>query len=189
MSNGVQVVKVGGSLCDMPDLRVRLRAWLDRSDSPQILLVPGGGAITDAVRALDRVHQLGEEASHWLALQTLSVNAHVLAQLFPEMPLLSGLPHPADATGRFILDPLPFFKEDEQHAGRFPHLWQVTSDSLAVRVAMRAGAELVLLKSVSWQSADGWANATHAGIVDGFFDEAVQRAPEVAIRIVNLRHP
>jgi hypothetical protein len=111
----------------------------------------------------------------------------VLARLFPEMPLLSRLPS-AEAVGRFILDPLPFFQEDEQHAGRFPHLWQVTSDSLAMRVAMRAGAaELVLLKSVSWHTADDWANAAHAGVVDGFFPEAVRQAPGVTVRIVDLR--
>lgn len=188
MSNRIQVLKVGGSLYDMPDLVARLRDWMERSKSPRTLLFPGGGPMADAIRALDRVHHLGEEASHWLALQALSVNAHVLARLFPEMPLLSRLPQAAEAAGHFILDPLPLFKEDEPHAGRFPHLWQVTSDSLAMRVAMRAGAaELVLLKSVSWHTEDGWANAAHAGVVDGFFPEAVRQAPAVTVRVVNLR--
>jgi 5-(aminomethyl)-3-furanmethanol phosphate kinase len=188
MSNRILVVKVSGSLYDMPDLVVRLREWLDCGQAARILLVPGGGAIANVIRALDRVHGLGEEASHWLALQTLSVNAHMLACLFPEMRLLPRLPRHAESAGRFILDPLPFFEEDEQHAGSFPHLWQVTSDSLAVRVANRAAAaELVLLKSVSWQTEDGWANASRAGVVDDFFPEAVRRAPELAVRVVNLR--
>jgi aspartokinase-like uncharacterized kinase len=188
MSNHLLVVKVGGSLYDMPDLAARLREWLDRNCAARTLLVPGGGPIAEAIRGLDRIHRLGEEASHWLALQALSVNAHMLSQLLPEMPLLPAVPQAGEVAGRFILDPLPFFKEDERHAGCFPHLWQVTSDSLAVRVAMRAdAAELVLLKSVAWQAENGWANAVRAGVVDGFFSEALRRTPELAVRVVNLR--
>jgi aspartokinase-like uncharacterized kinase len=188
MSNPVRVVKVGGSLYDMPDLAMRLRDWLDQGQAARTLLIPGGGPMANAVRALDRVHRLGEEASHWLALQALSVNAHMLSRLFPEIPLLPGLPQAAEAGDRFIIDPLPFFKDDEQHPERFPHLWQVTSDSLAVRLAICAAAtELILLKSVAWQTADGWANATRAGVVDGFFEQALARAPVLATRVVNLR--
>jgi 5-(aminomethyl)-3-furanmethanol phosphate kinase len=188
MRHPLVIVKVGGSLYDVPDLAVRVRDWLDRSCAARTLLVPGGGPLANAIRGLDRIHRLGEEASHWLALQALSVNAHMLSLLLPEMPLLPAVPQAGEVAGRFILDPLPFFKEDERHAGCFPHLWQVTSDSLAVRVAMRAAAaELVLLKSVAWQAADGWVNAARTGVVDGFFDEALRRAPKLAVRVVNLR--
>ena len=43
------------------------------------------------------------------------------------------------------------------------------------------------VQSVSWHTEDGWANAARAGVVDGFFDEALARAPELAVRVVNLR--
>src|SRR5258708_14485560 len=75
------VVKVGGSLFDMPDLRPRLIQFLRRLSCPEVALVPGGGRIVDAIRHLDRWHGLGEEASHWLALRALSLNAHFLPHL------------------------------------------------------------------------------------------------------------
>ena len=44
------VVKVGGSLYDLPDLGPRLRRFLDGLDDPDRLVVPGGGAAADVVR-------------------------------------------------------------------------------------------------------------------------------------------
>jgi 5-(aminomethyl)-3-furanmethanol phosphate kinase len=188
MKTSLLVAKVGGSLYDLPDLAVRLDDWLAQVESRRTLLIPGGGPTADAVRKLDRTHRLGEETSHWLALRALSLNAQFLAQLLPHAPVLSRLPDPSDAARQFILDPLPFFQEDEWHPERFPHLWMVTSDSLAVRVAMRASADaLVLLKSVSWPTGYGWDRATEEGVVDAFFAEALRRAPELSVRIVNLR--
>jgi aspartokinase-like uncharacterized kinase len=188
MKTSLLVVKVGGSLYDLPDLSARLNDWLAQVEARRTILVPGGGPAADAVRMLDQTHRLGEETSHWLALRALSLNAHFLAQLVPEAPVLPRLPDDADATGHFILDPLPFFQGDEQHPQRFPHLWTVTSDSLAVRVAMRASADaLVLLKSVSWPAAYGWDRAIQDGVVDAFFADALRRAPELPVRVVNLR--
>src|SRR5262249_17829191 len=70
---GPVVVKVGGSLFDLQDLGPRLHALLTVRPQCSPLLVPGGGAVADVVRALDRRHQLGEETSHWLALQAMSL--------------------------------------------------------------------------------------------------------------------
>src|SRR5207248_2464665 len=77
------VVKVGGSLYDLPDLGPRLHAFLRSLDRPEVLLIPGGGPTADVVRDLDRRHGLGEETAHWLALHALAVNAHFLAALVP----------------------------------------------------------------------------------------------------------
>ena len=66
------IVKVGGSLYDLPDLGPRLLRLLDRPEMQPTFVVPGGGRLVDDIRGLDRLHRLGEEASHWLAL---SVNA------------------------------------------------------------------------------------------------------------------
>src|SRR5437868_6532113 len=81
MTEAATVVKVGGSLFDLPNLRERLRSFLKSLDASAVLLIPGGGRATDVIRDLDRRHSLGEEASHWLALRSLSLNAHVLAEL------------------------------------------------------------------------------------------------------------
>ena len=78
------VVKVGGSLFDAPALGPALRAYLDTLAPAEVLLVPGGGPVADAVRALDRTHALGEEAAHWLALRSLGVTAALLERLAEE---------------------------------------------------------------------------------------------------------
>ena len=67
------IVKVGGSLFDMPALAANLRAWLSGLPTTQVILVAGGGASADVVRALDCCHRLGEERAHWLALAALRI--------------------------------------------------------------------------------------------------------------------
>jgi aspartokinase-like uncharacterized kinase len=182
------VVKVGGSLFDLPDLRERLHAWLAQLGNANVLLVPGGGATADAIRALDRVHRLGAEASHWLALQTMSLNAHFLQSLLPRARIVAEIPDLAGASGWYVLDAFPFFQADDCRANPLPHRWDVTSDSLAVRAAAIFNArELVLLKSIDWTGSD-WSAASRDGIVDGYFTEALQQAPaRLRVRVINLR--
>ena len=136
MKTSLLVAKVGGSLYDLPDLGMRLNDWLAKVESSRTLLMPGGGPTADAVRILDHTHRLGEETSHWLALRALSLNAHFLAQLLPHAPLLPRLPDHLDTSHHYILDPLPFFQDDEQHPDRFPHLWTATTPTSA-RPALR----------------------------------------------------
>ena len=134
------VVKVGGSLFDMPDLQARLCRWLTQLGDANVLIVPGGGAAADVIRDLDRVHQLGEEASHWLAIRAMSLNAHFLQALLPTARIVAEIP-PLDAGSSWsILDAYPFFQADEVRPDHLPHCWEVTSDSLAVRVAILANA-------------------------------------------------
>ena len=178
------VVKVGGSLFDLPDLRDRLRAWLRCLHVNKNLLVPGGGAAADVVRALDRTHKLGEEAAHWLAIEALSLNARFLREMLPEYPLAAD---PTQVSGSVILDAFPFYTADERRPDHLPHVWDVTSDSLAVRAATVIGArELVLLKSIAWDW-DNWEAASAAGVVDRYFAQAMAAAPALEISIVNMR--
>lgn len=178
MIDALVVVKVGGSLYDLPDLGERLRRWL--TALPTALLFPGGGPTADVIRDYDRIHRLGAEGAHWLAIRALSLNAHFLARLLPEAKVITRLDE-VERPGWVILDPLPFFQADEANCEHLPHRWDVTSDSLAVRVASAARAELVLLKSISWQGP--WTE-----VVDSYFPTAVQRAgPSLRIRVINLR--
>ncbi len=88
------VVKVGGSLFDSPRLGPALRAYLDALAPADVLLVPGGGPVADAVRELDRTHGLGEEAAHWLALRSLGVTKELLLSFTspPEGEVAGALP-------------------------------------------------------------------------------------------------
>jgi aspartokinase-like uncharacterized kinase len=179
----VIVAKVGGSLYDLPDLAARLRRFLDARGDPDWLLVPGGGAAADAVRALDRAHRLGDERAHWLALRACSLNAHFLHLLLPRTRVVS---EPRGHRGPGVLDPLAFAAADEGRPGCLPHRWDATSDSVAARVAIVASARLVLLKSITVPPAMTWEDAAAAGHVDAVLPRLVREAG-LAVEAVNLR--
>jgi aspartokinase-like uncharacterized kinase len=179
----VLVVKVGGSLYDLPDLGSRLRRFLASLGQGNRLIVPGGGATTEAVRGLDRHHALGAEASHWLALRACTVNAHFLACLLGGARVVSS---PEECRGIDVLDPFAFMTADEGQPGCLPHHWNATSDSVAARVAAVARAGLVLLKSVTLPDDGDWFAAAKAGHVDSVFPEIVHAAG-LHVRAVNLK--
>ena len=170
------VAKVGGSLYDWPRLGPALRAWISSQAEP-VLLFPGGGDAADVVRSWDRVHSLGEEEAHWLAIRSLSLAAHFLHRLLPGLPVVEG-PTPG------ILDPYPYFRNPSRDRGSGPpHTWSVTSDSLSLWVAIHANAsKLVLLKSAYAPDAD-WAEA---GFVDAHFPLLMAGA-NLEVEAVDLR--
>jgi aspartokinase-like uncharacterized kinase len=187
-ATGPIVVKVGGSLYDLPDLGPRLRDWLTGLGSWPVLLVPGGGATADVVRELDGRHGLGEEAAHWLALRALSLNAHFLQGLLPGAVVV-GWPHELPPAERpCVLDAFAFVEEDEGRPGCLPHTWEVTSDAVAARVAVVARARrLVLLKSAMVPQGVAWAEAGRRGLVDAWFARVLEQAPGLEVCAVNLR--
>ncbi|MBM3978889.1 MAG: hypothetical protein FJ304_01130 [Planctomycetes bacterium] len=198
------VVKVGGSLFDSPALAPALRAFVESLAPSDVLLVGGGGPVADAVRELDRTHGLGEEAAHWLALRSLGVTRALLARLVSERrgvspPVRHNLDSLSDnagcSTGGLtprrslveILDPFAFAQEDESRPGALPHMWAVTTDSIAARAALVSRAErLILLKSVDVPPGTPWEVAATNGWVDAHFP---QIAPLLAcpVEVVNFR--
>ena len=185
------VVKVGGSLFDLPDLGKRLRKWLGCFRTSTVLLVPGGGPAADLIRELDARHGLGEEAAHWLALRALSLNAAVLQALLPGSEILADWREARALCGRGvlpILDAFRFAQVDEGQPGCLPHSWDATSDSLAARVAIVARArELFLLKSVTIRHDTSWAEAARCGHVDACLGAICAQAGRLRTRTVNFR--
>jgi aspartokinase-like uncharacterized kinase len=183
------VIKVGGSLFDLPDLGPRLRDWLARQSSRDVLLVPGGGPAADVVRQYDRLHALGEERAHWLALFALALNARFLASLLPRAVVVTHTQTLAVEwlQGKIpVLDPHAFALADEGRSDCLPHCWSVTSDSVAARVAHATGAgELVLLKSVSLPLDIDWTEAGKRGLVDAYFTKAL--GTSMSVRFIQFR--
>jgi len=189
------VVKVGGSLYDLPDLADGLRNFLTVNvpAAAAALLVPGGGAAADLVRDLDARHGLGQERAHFLALRALSFNAHLLACLLPEALVLEDVQrcNLLPATW-WILDSHTFLGADERLSGpTLPHSWDTTSDSVAARAAVVLQAErLVLLKSVTIPAGLSWDEASRLGLVDPVFPRILQQAASpLEVVAVNLRSP
>jgi aspartokinase-like uncharacterized kinase len=171
------VVKVGGSLYDVPNLGRELRSWLDIQSHCRTLLVPGGGAAAGLVREADARDDIGEELCHWLALRSLAFTAHVLAARLPGGHVINKIEQREEAWQRGkapIVDMYAFALSDEARPDHLPHRWSVTSDSLAARVCMVAGIErLILLKSCSVPGDWSWHEAARRGLVDDAFPEVI----------------
>ena len=121
-----------------------------------------------------------KSAPHWLALRALTLNAYFLADLLPGVRVVATLGEcgspPKCAS---ILDAFAFARWDEQvhPATCLPQTWQATSDSLAARVAVVAGARrLILLKSTTLAEGGDWPTAASAGIVDACFAKVIREA-------------
>jgi aspartokinase-like uncharacterized kinase len=147
-----------------------LTRWIDQLPSANVLLVPGGGRVADAIRSWDRTHSFNETIAHWLAIRSLNLTAHVLATLLSRAEVCNDLGD-CDALWRRgaipILAPESFMRLDESDADHLPHTWSATSDSIAARVAIVAKADrLVLLKSARIPDEMNWEEMARAGIVD-----------------------
>lgn len=189
MSLGCVAYKLGGSLLDLPDLVPRLRRVWEQRPGEARLLVVGGGPVADVVRQWDRTFGLGDELSHWLAIDALDLTANLLLRLMPELQLVRSqrqmeMAHEAGRPA--LLCATCFMKWLETQANPLPHTWDVTTDSIsaAAAVAWRA-QELVLLKSCEGPP-DLQAEAlVSAGLVDAMFAQAARGLGRISW--VNLR--
>ena len=183
------VLKIGGSLLTLPDLRCRLESILSRFANKRRLLVVGGGQVADVVRRWETVHAISDEAAHWLALRAMSLNEAFLHELLPDTVLVTDR-HEIHAAWTSGLVPILWsecFLRTEESTGdlSLPHDWSVTSDSIAAWVAHRLnGQSLILLKSADLPSGKALDEAANAGLVDDHFPLA---GAELSISWINVQ--
>lgn len=133
-----EIVKLGGSVLTLPgwpELVGRLLGGRGR----RVLVVVGGGAIVDGLRAIDRAAPLPEALTHDLAIALLASTARLVAGALG-LPLTEG-----DAESPAVLD-VPGWLAARDLAHRLPIGWQTTSDSIAAAVAAETAADLLLVK-------------------------------------------
>lgn len=149
----IRVVKVGGSLFDVPELPERLRRWLAAQSAAHHVLVAGGGLLVDQVRKWGAAEPIDEAAAHWMCVDLLTVTAHVLHAWLPEIPLVEDdrlLCQRVGTVGATIFGPAPWMRHSEPGLPGvwLPCSWDTTSDAIAGRLATALAAdEFVLLKS------------------------------------------
>ncbi|MFK7819900.1 MAG: hypothetical protein AB8G99_14355, partial [Planctomycetaceae bacterium] len=142
------VIKVGGSLFDLPDLADRLAILLRQLSGERVVFVSGGGAAADTVRELQPVHQLSDAAAHRIAMESLRVGEQLLFELLPNARFLKT----ADDCSTVAIARSPELIESAvlNDTLRPREDWSFTSDSIAALIAQIVGAEkLILLKSIS----------------------------------------
>jgi len=187
----VVVIKLGGSLLDWPEWPPRLTAFLAGYPEVNPVLIVGGGRFADVLRDLDRVHHLGEDRSHSLALHVLDATAQVAAALLPGAAVVATIDRldPTWAAGRIpIFAPRLFLLGDDRESpDPLPHAWTTTTDSIAARLAVHLEAELILLKSCPLPpEVSDWSTAAALGLVDPEFPQAVEKISRT--RFVDLKN-
>jgi aspartokinase-like uncharacterized kinase len=196
----VRVIKLGGSLLDWPDWPSAFRRWRRGQPAAADVMVVGGGAFVERLRELDRMHGLSAEAAHWLAIRAMSLTARLAAELLPEAKLEKGIrtilardKNSSDpfsgaensSHAFFVVDVGEFLRSEIAAADALPASWDVTSDSIAARVARTLDAdELVLLKSLLPECPARQEALAACGYVDAYFPRA---ARGLRVRCVNLR--
>ena len=137
----ITIVKLGGSLIAAPELR----RWLaELALAPRHLVVPGGGPFADAVREAQAASGFDDLAAHRMAILAMQQYGLLMASLEPRLRLAETEAEIGAADGPAIWLPWAMIGRDETIAAS----WDVTSDSLALILAMRLhAARLVLVKS------------------------------------------
>lgn len=193
----MRVIKLGGSLLDFDGLVPALRRWYAAQPAMPSAMIVGGGDMADAVRAAFARHRLDEESAHWLCIRILGVTAELVARLLPEarfvrcleeLQRLSSAELALFDCQRYLRDEASILQTRSPGLAPLPHSWDVTSDSIAARLAVVLGAsELVLLKSAAPERFQTLQQAADAGYVDRFFPHAAAGIP--CVRAINLRSP
>lgn len=163
------VVKLGGSLLARPQWPVEIAGLVADLPRPCVLIV-GGGAVVDGLRAIDAAVPRPPRLMHRLAIEAMRLTAAVVA----EAVALTVVTTADDAHAAAILD-VAAWLETHTAATRMPENWSVTSDSLAAVVAATVAADLLLVKSVSPPAATHDLEALAAtGWVDAAFPTVAQ---------------
>lgn len=172
------MLKLGGSLLSWPDWpRLLDRLVAGVGDVP-LTIVVGGGAVVDGLRQIDAAAPQPAKLIHDLALDGM----HALAQLVSQS---TGLPLSANPalTGQACVLDVPTWVLAHPSAANLPASWDVTSDSIAARVASEYKAALMLAKSApppaTWCGAS-LESLTATGWVDRFFPAAANDLQEIS---------
>lgn len=177
------IYKVGGSLLETPGLVDLVQDEMRRRPESAALVVVGGGLAADAVRRWDVAHGLGDERSHWLALEAMRLNEALLQELWPGLREVRSASQALAAANDGVVGLLcsSCFCRWAEAAGwpALPHTWGVTSDSIAAWAATILDAELVLFKSVDLLHGCRFEDAARQGLVDEHFPHVAKNVRRI----------
>jgi len=186
----LRVIKLGGSLLEIPNLAINLQEWLAQQTPAHQILLVGGGALVDDVRRWYSQDPRCEVPAHWLSIDLMTVTTRTFHESMPTTSLCEHFDRLlADRSTRetILFTPCRWLRdlEPQQPGTILPASWEVTSDSIAARLAVVLQAEeLVLLKSAA-PPCDSISEMAAHGYVDPMLPHLEHELPPV--RFVNFR--
>ncbi|MGH6795684.1 MAG: hypothetical protein ACREDD_07465 [Methylocella sp.] len=153
-SSSVTIVKLGGSLAHTPHCAAWLEALAEWGGP--LILVPGGGAFADCVRAAQGAMGFNDTAAHRMALNAMGQFGIALAAYSDAFAVAAS--H-AELNSALRAGTIPVWLPEKMVLGAsdVPKCWDVTSDSLAAWLAWTFGARRLLLIKATDLAAPGSA--------------------------------
>ncbi|AAB90667.1 MULTISPECIES: hypothetical protein [Archaeoglobus] len=125
------IVKIGGSVAD------RLEVVFEALENLQrVYAIPGGWIFADLVRKIDAEKRLSSSTSHWMAITAMSAYGFYMAETASRFGFKVIEPEDFNfPDAKAVLLPYRLLRKYDE----LPHSWEVTSDSIAVWIAAKAG--------------------------------------------------
>ncbi|MEZ6138547.1 MAG: hypothetical protein R3C53_26995 [Pirellulaceae bacterium] len=195
----VRVIKLGGSLLTLPNLREKFHRWCRDHPHSLTLIIVGGGEVVEAVRVVDAANRLPEDFAHWICIDLMQYTARIAHGILGNVEIYETRDElqqiltdstqnsmaPATAPTIAIVQIATCFQPGFSNLG-LPENWDVTSDTLAAAFGiLYAAEELVVMKSADPPCYDKLEDLAEVGFVDPCFAEIAEGIGQV--RFVNLR--
>ncbi|MDG1512422.1 MAG: hypothetical protein P8R31_12045 [Mariniblastus sp.] len=191
LSTPVRVIKIGGSLLELPELTCRLEDWLTQQPPMLNFCIVGGGQPVQKIK--DFARTIDSSKSHWAAIQQMDRHAISLSQTSQHWSFFDS----PDSLQESLATTLNFIGMEAWLRNTIvclPESWDVTSDSIAVVLARYLNSkELTLLKSTLPPRDKSLTQLIDMGFVDRYFETALtsaedsQLSPLEQLKIVNFR--
>jgi len=125
------LLKVGGSVAEKLEVIFEPLKNLQRA-----YVIPGGWIFADLVRKIDSEKGLSPSTSHWMAITAMNAYGLYMAETARKFGFELVEPENFDLPNKkAVLLPYNLLRRFDE----LPHSWDVTSDSIAVWVAAKAG--------------------------------------------------
>lgn len=171
----MQVIKIGGSLYNTPELKKWLELLYKAAQYQHIIVVPGGGPYADTVRSTQTQSHFSEHHAHHMALLAMAQYGLLLHSFVTQSELFYFPSDEAITKQNGLSIWLP--NEQLLTVKAIERSWSVTSDSLALWLAQQLNADqLCLIKRVRAR-ASSIKDLSEAGIVDEKFADFYQQKP------------
>ncbi len=139
------VLKVGGSLAQIPNALETLGNYLSqKSPKHHFVVIPGGGRFADTVREVDNIFRLPPILSHRMAILAMNQYGMLLSHFIPNSETNETIEASQEISKSGKVSILLPYKL-MLHEDPFVPSWDVTSDSIAAFFAIKLGEKKVFL--------------------------------------------